>query len=96
MRAEPQRFKESGVKEVVSKTLLSLWNIYRLFNEQTVLCKDTTGHAFAARSLDRTGFKFMDRWTLADCQNMLRFIHEEMRCRLSAIVPHSDTEKSGM
>ena len=29
VRAEPLRFKESGVKEVVAKVLLPLWNSYK-------------------------------------------------------------------
>lgn len=46
---------------------------------ETVLYKDNTGHEFAARSLDTTGNNIMDRWILADCQSMLRFIHGEMQ-----------------
>ena len=39
VRAEPLRFKESGVKEVVAKVLLPLWNSYKFFEGQVALLK---------------------------------------------------------
>jgi isoleucyl-tRNA synthetase len=81
VRAEPLRFKESGVKEIVSKVLLPLWNSYRFFSEQAALYKKTTGKPFVAD----TGFSagglnnVMDRWVLAECQSLLQFIEQEMR-----------------
>lgn len=91
VRAEPLRFKESGVKEVVSKVLLPLWNSYRFFCEQAVLYQKDQGHEFLAdpaftegKSLDNV----MDRWILADCQSMLQFIDREMAgYRLYTVVP---------
>ncbi|KAK1766144.1 tRNA synthetases class I-domain-containing protein [Phialemonium atrogriseum] len=90
VRAEPMRFKESGVKEVVSKVLLPLWNSYRFFYEQANLFKKITGNDFVAQSLasDKGVSNVMDRWILADCQSMLRFINEEMNgYRLYTVVP---------
>lgn len=76
VRGEPLRFKESGVKEVVAKVLLPLWNSYRFFYEQAVLYKKTTGNDFVAHLPETTNV--MDRWILADCQSMLQFIDQEM------------------
>ncbi|ROW15203.1 hypothetical protein VPNG_03056 [Cytospora leucostoma] len=90
VRAEPLRFKESGVKEVVTKVLLPLWNSYRFFHEQAVLFKKNTGEDFVASTLPAAGniSNIMDRWILADCQSMLRFIDQEMRgYRLYTVVP---------
>lgn len=83
VRAEPLRFSGAGVKEVVAKVLLPLWNSYRFFNEQTVLYKKNTGKDFVAEAhLTGSGLhNVMDRWVLADCHSMLRFINEEMRCK---------------
>lgn len=80
VRAEPLRFKESGVKEVVTK-VLPLWNSYRFFHEQAVLFKKNTGDDFVASTLPAASkiIYVMDRWILADCQSMLRFIDQEMR-----------------
>jgi isoleucyl-tRNA synthetase len=83
VRAESIRFKESGVKEVVSKVLLPLWNSYRFFSEQATLYKKTTGGDFVAQplSLGDGLSNVMDRWILADCQSLLLFMDQEMRCK---------------
>ncbi|KAI9836672.1 MAG: hypothetical protein M1819_001308 [Sarea resinae] len=90
VRAESIRFKESGVKEVVSSVLLPLWNSYRFFFEQVTLYKKSTGCDFIAEpELTEGGLtNVMDKWILADCQSLLRFMDQEMRCyRLFAVVP---------
>lgn len=78
VRAESMRFKESGVKEIVSRVLLPLWNSYRFFHEQTLLFKKSTGHDFTAAAVFEPS-NVMDRWILADCQSLLRFMDQEMR-----------------
>lgn len=80
VRGEPLRFKESGVREVVTKVLLPLWNSYRFFHEQAVLYKVNTGQDFKAGTLSAADdvHNVMDRWILADCQSMLLFIDQEM------------------
>jgi isoleucyl-tRNA synthetase len=82
VRAESIRFKESGVKEVVSRVLLPLWNSYRFFFEQATLYTKTTGSDFVAQFLFAGDglSNVMDRWILADCQSLLRFMDGEMRC----------------
>ena len=77
------RFKESGVKEIVSRVLLPLWNSYRVFSEQATLDKKTTSSDFVAQLFfAEDGLRnVMDRWILADCQSLLRFIDQEMRCK---------------
>lgn len=81
VRAESMRFKESGVKETVSRVLLPLWNSYRFFYEQTLLFKKSTGQDFGTQASfgDEAKSNVMDRWILADCQSLLRFMDEEMR-----------------
>jgi isoleucyl-tRNA synthetase len=82
VRAESIRFKESGVKEIVSRVLLPLWNSYRFFFEQVTLYKKNTGSDFVAQVLSAEDglSNVIDRWILADCQSLLRFIDEEMGC----------------
>lgn len=90
VRAEPLRFKESGVKEVVTKVLLPLWNSYRFFHEQAVLFRKNTGSVFIASTFPAASSikNIMDRWILADCQSMLHFIDQEMAgYRLYTVVP---------
>lgn len=85
VRGEPLRFKEAGVKEVVAKVLLPLWNSYRFFYEQAALFKKTTGNDFIAQ-LPETN-NVMDRWILADCQSMLQFIDQEMAGKFNPVEP---------
>ncbi|KAG6017454.1 Isoleucine--tRNA ligase, cytoplasmic [Claviceps pusilla] len=89
VRAEPLRFKESGVKEVVQKVLLPLWNSYKFFEGQTALLKKTEGVDYMWNpDMESNNENVMDRWILASCQSLLEFVNAEMReYRLYTVVP---------
>ncbi|KAJ5789235.1 uncharacterized protein N7518_006246 [Penicillium psychrosexuale] len=89
VRAEPLRFKESGVKEIVSKVLLPLWNSYKFFEGQVTLLKKTSDIDFVFDpAAESTNTNVMDRWVLASCQSLLLFINQEMAAyRLYTVVP---------
>ncbi|EEP82355.1 isoleucyl-tRNA synthetase [Uncinocarpus reesii 1704] len=89
VRAEPLRFREVGVKEVVAKVLLPLWNSYKFFDGQVVLLKkvENLDYVFDP-SMEATNTNVMDRWILASCQSLLKFVNEEMAgYRLYTVVP---------
>lgn len=89
VRAETLRFKEAGVKEVVAKVLLPLWNCYRFFSDQVLLLKKVKGidFMFDPKS-ESSNTNVMDKWILASCQSMLKFTNEEMAAyRLYTVVP---------
>jgi len=89
VRAEPLRFKESGVFEVVKTVLLPWRNAYRFFVEQ----------ARRLKKVDKTSFEVdpeihahttnvMDKWILSSLQSLIAFVHEEMEAyRLYTVVP---------
>ena len=89
VRAESLRFKESGLKEIVAKVLLPLWNSYRFFADQVLLLKKVQDVAFDFDpSVGPHNENVMDRWILASCQSLLRFIDQEMaEYRLYTVVP---------
>ncbi|EJP60715.1 isoleucyl-tRNA synthetase [Beauveria bassiana ARSEF 2860] len=89
VRAEPLRFKESGVKEVVQKVLLPLWNSYKFFEGQVALLKKVEGADYMWNpDLESTNTNVMDRWILASCQSLLQFVNREMKgYRLYTVVP---------
>jgi isoleucyl-tRNA synthetase len=89
VRAEPLRFKESGVKEIIAKVLLPLWNSYKFFEQQTTLIKKVAAIDFVFDpALEKTNENVMDRWILASCQSLLKFVNEEMAAyRLYTVVP---------
>ncbi|TGO11878.1 hypothetical protein BTUL_0099g00100 [Botrytis tulipae] len=89
VRAEPLRFKEAGVKEVVSKVLLPLWNSYKFFEGQVALLKkmENVDYVFDPTA-EATNTNVMDRWILASCQSLLKFVNQEMAgYRLYTVVP---------
>ncbi|PGH09391.1 isoleucine-tRNA ligase [Helicocarpus griseus UAMH5409] len=89
VRAEPLRFKESGVKEIVAKVLLPLWNSYKFFEAQVALLKkiENVDYVFDPKA-EATNTNVMDRWILASCQSLLKFVNQEMAgYRLYTVVP---------
>ena len=79
VRAEPLRFKEAGVKEVVSKVLLPLWNSYKFFEGQVALLKkvENISYMFDPKA-GVNNENVMDRWILASTQSLLKFVNQEM------------------
>lgn len=89
VRAEPLRFKESGVKEVIGKVFLPWYNSYRFFTNQVVLLKKENNIDFRynAEQINSTT-NVMDKWILASCQSLIKFINQEMKAyRLYTVVP---------
>ncbi|KAI0914541.1 tRNA synthetases class I-domain-containing protein [Ustulina deusta] len=68
VRAEPLRFKEAGVKEVVQKVLSPLWNSYKFFEGQADLLKkvEDRDYVFDPKT-ESANTNAMDRWILASC-----------------------------
>lgn len=89
VRAETLRFKESGVKEIVSKVLLPLWNSYQFFDQQVALLKKVADlHFVFDPAAEKKNTNVLDRWILASCQSLLKFVNEEMAAyRLYTVVP---------
>ncbi|KAL6854967.1 isoleucine--tRNA ligase [Amphichorda felina] len=89
VRAEPLRFKETGVKEVVQKVLLPLWNSYKFFDGQVALLKKMEGVDYMwDPDMESSNTNVMDRWVLASCQSLLEFVNNEMKFyRLYTVVP---------
>ncbi|CAI2178414.1 4341_t:CDS:10 [Funneliformis geosporum] len=88
VRAEPLRFKEEGVKEVVSKVFLPWYNAYRFFISQVVLLHKETGIEFLYNPSAKHSANVMDRWILACSQSLIKFVREEMEAyHLYTVVP---------
>ncbi|CAG8524758.1 10793_t:CDS:10, partial [Scutellospora calospora] len=88
VRAEPLRFKEEGVKEVISKVFLPWYNAYRFLDSQVVLLKKNTDIEFKYNPLAKKSENVMDRWILACTQSLIKFVREEMEAyRLYTVVP---------
>ncbi|KAG5490717.1 hypothetical protein JKF63_00839 [Porcisia hertigi] len=84
VRAEPLRFREAGVKGVVKDILLPLFNAAKFFISNTNYCMAAGGQV----SLQVRSTNEMDRWILASCQTLLRYVKAEMKLyHLYNVVP---------
>lgn len=87
LRAETLKFKEEGVKEVVSKVLLPWWNSSKFLEGSIALLKKNNDIDFKYDETLKSD-NVMDRWILASLQSLIKFIHEEMvGYRLYTVVP---------
>lgn len=89
VRGEPLKFKEEGVKAIVSKVLLPLWNSYKFFADQVALLKKSNNvDFFFDDSPEHVNENVFDRWILASTQSLLEFVNKEMAgYRLYTVVP---------
>ncbi|GAA5803934.1 isoleucyl-tRNA synthetase [Helicostylum pulchrum] len=88
VRAETLKFKEEGVKDVISKVFLPWYNAYKFFLTQTAVLKKDFSYDFQYNPNMQKSDSVMDRWILASCQSLIKFVREEMsNYRLYTVVP---------
>ena len=88
VRGDNLRFREEGVRDVISRVLLPWLNSFRFFLGHAALLKKTTGKDFVYDAHKPTSPNVMDRWILARCQSLIRLVREEMAAyRLYTIIP---------
>ena len=88
VRGDNLRFREEGVREVISRVLLPWLNSFRFFLGQVALLKKALGHEFQYDAHAPVSNNVMDRWILARCQSLIKLVKEEMAAyRLYTIIP---------
>ncbi|EDK37959.2 hypothetical protein PGUG_02057 [Meyerozyma guilliermondii ATCC 6260] len=86
-RAETLKFKEEGVREVVSSVLLPWYNSFKFFNDAANIYQKDNGEKFVYNS-KLFSTNVMDKWLMASLQSLIAFIHKEMQAyRLYTVVP---------
>jgi isoleucyl-tRNA synthetase len=84
VRAEPMRFSESGVRDVVRSVVLPLWNAYSFFATYAAVDKWTP----PANSTPVAERSLMDRWIISMAQSLVRDVNVEMEAyRLYNVIP---------
>lgn len=78
VRAEPLKFKEEGVKDVVTKVIIPWWNSYNFFEMQVRLLKKLENIDFVYNPNIETSDNVMDMWILSSCQSLIGFVKKEM------------------
>ena len=76
VRAEPLRFSEAGVREVVRTVMLPLWNAYSFFT--TYAAADGLCAADLAAAPAPAERPEIDRWILSMLQSLVRRVNREM------------------
>ncbi len=86
VRAEPLRFSEAGVREVIRTVLLPFWNAYSFFTTYAAADGLTADDLVEAPSAaDRAE---IDRWILSVLQTLIKQVNDEMEgYYLYAVIP---------
>jgi isoleucyl-tRNA synthetase len=86
LRAEPLRFSEQGVRDVVRTVLLPYWNAFSFFTTYAEADGITRADLDAAPPVAER--PELDRWIVSVLQSLIRDVNQEMeRYRLYAVVP---------
>ncbi len=86
LRAEPLRFSEDGVRDVVRTVLLPYWNAFSFFTTYAEADGITSSDLSAAPPIAER--PELDRWIISVLQSLVRDVNSEMEhYRLYAVVP---------
>ncbi len=86
LRADPVRFREDGVRDVVRTVLLPLWNAYSFFTTYAEADHITHQELAAAPPVDQR--PEIDRWIISVLQSLIADVNREMESyRLFAVIP---------
>mmetsp|Transcript_4112 Transcript_4112/g.9856 ORF Transcript_4112/g.9856 Transcript_4112/m.9856 type:complete len:1132 (+) Transcript_4112:26-3421(+) len=90
VRAEPLKFSEAGVKQVVKDVFLPWYNAYRFFYQAVMRYQKATGTQFVSIGKDHfvASSNIFDQWVQASCASLLQFVTAEMHAyKLYTVVP---------
>ena len=78
VRGENLRFREEGVREILSNVILKWINSLNFYLGQVELFEQTTGEKFVISHDAPKSANVMDRWILASCQTLIQHVDQEM------------------
>ena len=84
VRADNLRFKEDGVRDVLTNVILKWINSLNFYLGQVDLFEQTTGKKFMYEHDAPKSANVMDRWILATCQTLIQHVDAEMAGELQA------------
>eukprot|EP00397_Hematodinium_sp_SG-2012_P007060 GEMP01007101.1.p1 GENE.GEMP01007101.1~~GEMP01007101.1.p1 ORF type:complete len:1075 (+),score=233.55 GEMP01007101.1:88-3312(+) len=89
VRAEPLKFKEEGVKNVVREVFLPFYNAYRFMVQESFRYEQHQNCIFVpSAELVASSPNEMDRWFTASCHELIGYVRSEMAAyRLYTVVP---------
>ncbi|WVF71438.1 isoleucine-tRNA ligase [Kwoniella sp. CBS 6097] len=88
VRADNLRFREDGVREILTNVILKWINSLNFYLGQVELYDQTTGDKFVYDHDAPKSTNVMDRWILATCQTLIQHVDTEMAAyRLYTVIP---------
>lgn len=78
VRAETLKFKEDGVREIVSSVLIPWKNSFIFFEQQTALYKKMGYGKFVFNPQHPQSKNALDRWIMASAQSLIVYVKQEM------------------
>jgi isoleucyl-tRNA synthetase len=78
VRAETLKFKEDGVREIVSSVLIPWKNSFIFFEQQTALFKKDGHGTFVFNPEHPQSNNSLDRWIMASAQSLIVYVKQEM------------------
>eukprot|EP00929_Paragymnodinium_shiwhaense_P060592 TRINITY_DN30254_c0_g1_i1.p1 TRINITY_DN30254_c0_g1~~TRINITY_DN30254_c0_g1_i1.p1 ORF type:complete len:1160 (+),score=334.10 TRINITY_DN30254_c0_g1_i1:233-3712(+) len=88
VRAEPLKFNEAGVKDVVKDVFLPWYNAYSFLIQETMRYEGAGRKFVPDSSRINKSTNLMDRWINASSQSLIQFARAEMEAyRLYTVVP---------
>lgn len=88
VRADNLRFREEGVREILTNVILKWINSLNFYLGQVELFEQTTGDKFVYDHDAKKSTNVMDRWILATCQTLIQHVETEMAAyRLYTVIP---------
>ena len=83
VRGDNLRFREEGVREILTNVLLKWINSLNFYLGQVELYERASGQKFVNDHDAPKSKNVMDRWILASCQTLIQHVDQEMAGELS-------------
>lgn len=81
VKGQSLRFNDKGLKDIIKDVFLPLYNSYRFLIQNTQRYESTSGKLFKYNSeiiYKSAGVNITDRWIVAYCQNLIKYVRNEM------------------
>lgn len=78
VRGDNLRFREEGVREILTNVILKWINSLNFYLGQVELFEQATGEKFVYDHDAPKSKNVMDRWILAECQTLIKHVDKEM------------------
>ncbi len=79
VRAEPLKFNEFGVRDIVKNIFFPWYHAYRFFIQSVISFESSNNTRFIANLTKQISSNFiMDHWIISSLHQLIKFVHDEM------------------